>query len=500
MRKCNLLNSISLSNGEKLLYLFLIIISFTTYSALFFKELNSDHAIHVLMARDFSSFSDLYYWGQNRLGSLIPLLAHPLSYLFNPLVAVSIIQYVLIIGVIFWLLFWVKSIYWRVALILLWLFPTSFWSCQILIAHSYSGQLFFLLSSFSLLSPKISRPYLSLICFILALWCSELSIAAFPAWLLLYYVNWKRCFQQKTDWKRLIIQLFFFSVISFTFIFFLLKVKSDLPDEKNYLTQTIVPEISMLKENISRTVSHYYNSFSFSGEWKVLLSSYVRALMILWPIAVIITFFSYLRNFSLKKMKWELVWPITLFATFVVLMLSNYFHIMNSSNHYFSIFPLVSLFWLAVAKDGFYAKLKHYLVIYLLPLIIISSVYNFYSLQFTPHYKDSNRVNRIIISDFPFPEGGKIGLVGNYWNSYLFGAIYPDQVVPTPYWGDQIRNFNMFFDALESDTIVVIGKGWMESMKDSINMNYYHLVRKSPEYFYNGIIYAHYISVKIENK
>jgi hypothetical protein len=47
------------------------------FLAPFFKGLNADHAIHALMAENFKFDQDLYYWRQNRLGSLIPMLALP---------------------------------------------------------------------------------------------------------------------------------------------------------------------------------------------------------------------------------------------------------------------------------------------------------------------------------------------------------------------------------------------------------------------------------------
>lgn len=51
------------------------IVSFFLFAPIYSNGYSSDNAIHVLMAYDFEFPTDLYYWGQDRLGSLIPMLA-----------------------------------------------------------------------------------------------------------------------------------------------------------------------------------------------------------------------------------------------------------------------------------------------------------------------------------------------------------------------------------------------------------------------------------------
>ncbi len=49
--------------------------SYRAFAPLNTPNLNADRAIHVLMAADLKLPQDLYYWGQNRLGSIVPLLS-----------------------------------------------------------------------------------------------------------------------------------------------------------------------------------------------------------------------------------------------------------------------------------------------------------------------------------------------------------------------------------------------------------------------------------------
>ncbi|HXC05066.1 MAG TPA: hypothetical protein VNZ86_09975, partial [Bacteroidia bacterium] len=68
---------IRVSSGIQLmLLLVLTLVSFWILSPWKSPFLNSDNAVHILMTYDCQLPEDLYFWGQDRLGSLIPLLGH----------------------------------------------------------------------------------------------------------------------------------------------------------------------------------------------------------------------------------------------------------------------------------------------------------------------------------------------------------------------------------------------------------------------------------------
>lgn len=78
----------------------IVLLSFSIYSPYFMPRLNSDHAVHILMAYDLRLPEDLYFWGQDRLGSLIPILTHALLQLLpvHPVLAIAWVQYAFLIG------------------------------------------------------------------------------------------------------------------------------------------------------------------------------------------------------------------------------------------------------------------------------------------------------------------------------------------------------------------------------------------------------------------
>ena len=77
----------------------LFLLSFRFYSSLFYPVLNTDNAVTILMIHYFELPNDLYFWGQDRMGSLIPLLAQIPFKIFNisALTSESIVHYLILL-------------------------------------------------------------------------------------------------------------------------------------------------------------------------------------------------------------------------------------------------------------------------------------------------------------------------------------------------------------------------------------------------------------------
>jgi hypothetical protein len=68
-----------------------------------------------------------------------------------------------------------------------------------------------------------------------------------------------------------------------------------------------------------------------------------------------------------------------------------------------------------------------------------------------------------------FERLGHIGIIGNYWNSYINSVTDPEQIVATPDDRSSVRNHEMAFEVMKRDTLYVIRDGWMETFPDSLN-------------------------------
>ncbi|BAU42080.1 hypothetical protein O77CONTIG1_01898 [Leptolyngbya sp. O-77] len=169
------------------------LLSMLNFSAYYSPRLNSDQAIHVLMAYDLQLPEDFYFWGQDRLGSLLPILAHGLLKLLpiRPVVALSIAQYA-ILAAGFWMLArFFKQPFISIILALVWFLPLRSFIELVLPAHPYGPQ-FLMVGAALLLCHRVlakARPGQPLnqpltlaaiaLCAFLAIWISDFSALIF---------------------------------------------------------------------------------------------------------------------------------------------------------------------------------------------------------------------------------------------------------------------------------------------------------------------------------
>jgi hypothetical protein len=167
------------------LLLLIILFSFLNFSYKFYPLLNADMAINILMTPGYHLPHDLYAWGQDRGGSLIPFLSHILYKLvpISPVAAVSVVHYMILILGYFAATTLFRSKISRIFLALLWFFPP--WHFTDLVLFPFGTQFsIFLVSLYFMAKSEISKSiliqnlWLSLSCIlmILSIWVSELGI------------------------------------------------------------------------------------------------------------------------------------------------------------------------------------------------------------------------------------------------------------------------------------------------------------------------------------
>jgi hypothetical protein len=122
--------------------------------------LNSDHAIHILMAYHLQLPEDLYFWGQDRLGSAVPILGHLLLQFLpiRPVTAVSLVQYALLLIGFFCLSSFLKRPLSKVIFALVWFLPLNPFSSLLAIAQPYGPQFAFVGLALVALNALIDHP------------------------------------------------------------------------------------------------------------------------------------------------------------------------------------------------------------------------------------------------------------------------------------------------------------------------------------------------------
>jgi len=144
-------------NNSKLIFFYylpliaIIGVSFWFYAPCFYGYFNSDHAIHVLMSTGFELPRDIYYWGQNRLGSLLPFITYIIGKIIpiHPLYLISIVQYSFLALSYKIISDFLKNNISKLTLAILIFLPITMgdshndsYNALLLIGHPYSSQLF----------------------------------------------------------------------------------------------------------------------------------------------------------------------------------------------------------------------------------------------------------------------------------------------------------------------------------------------------------------------
>ncbi|GAB5556059.1 MAG: hypothetical protein SchgKO_02720 [Schleiferiaceae bacterium] len=233
--------------------------------------------MHILMSKRFYFPEGLYYWGQNRLGSVVPLIAHPfVSFGLNPLWVISIIQTLLI-----WFTFKIFSFglpgMGKIAVALFLFLPLSAWNYLISTGQPYIPQILF----FSILYRLLLRS---------EEWSSTIAWQfTFTAWASLYvsdlsivyilpmvaYVGWNQSrLGQLIPWIKQSWKAFSGGIIGGLL---LLVLKNQLPRAKGY-EQIMGPteEWVSLFEGLSRFYKGYFTNFEHHpfetvGVWFLLI-------------------------------------------------------------------------------------------------------------------------------------------------------------------------------------------------------------------------------------
>lgn len=177
--------------------------SYRAFAPLNTPDLNADRAIHVLMAADLKLPQDLYYWGQNRLGSIVPLLsAGVLTILpLSPVVAVSLVQYgLLLVGYLCFASLLRHNLS-KVILAFVWFLPLPEFIELVYTGQPYAAQLAFLGMAIVLLNHLLSNLanlnqwqkhgliVTTVLCLTVSLWASDFTVVTIG---LLLWLVWNK--------------------------------------------------------------------------------------------------------------------------------------------------------------------------------------------------------------------------------------------------------------------------------------------------------------------
>ena len=458
-------------NKDFLFYLVVIFLSFLIYSARFSFYFNRDQAVHILMVPSFRFPEDLYYWGQNRLGSIMPMLAIPFYKLgISAIVSLAISQYLLIISTFLLIVNIFKSRTIRYSFCLLYFFPIIYFNTILSIAHPYVGQLFFsavLFNFFNYFENKNwlitnNKDYikigLGVISVFLAIWSSEIAvilpISLFLTFIYKFRIQIKNYLIELSNFiegvefhflTKLKISIVFYRILllililSFLGIFFIYIAKKYAIGEDYGVflvnSDQFIYNLTAIKNGIIKTLlfGHETNKSSIV----------VYGLLILF----INIFF---KKFYLKLNNIEVFMILNIIGSFIICVLSRWVYSWDVPTRYFSpMYFWFIVFLLYVIDIKFiYSELLR-LCVFIVSSLSLVLVYE----QINNFLKSKSNYSSMC----DFRQFGKATIIGGDWyDNHLVAIANPEELYSIPFQNGLVRNKHQVEIALKNDNIYIL--------------------------------------------
>ena len=543
---------INIKNTSRMLYIFLLpivfILSFSSFAAVFYPDLNSDHAIHVLMAYDLKLPDDLYYWGQDRLGSLIPIIGHIILKLFplSPIEVISLVQYLIIaVGFLsFAALF--KSIKSKIIFAIAWFLPLKCFSELIQPTHPYAPQFTFIaiaivaINRLAQINPKTdqmkgeerttSMPasslsplpfthlhlikstglkevlgeakrqvliFISVASLFVSLWISELSLVTifllcFIALKSRLKVSFKETSLLKIKEITFKIDYNIFTVLftSLIGISFLLYAKQHALPVGVY-HQQVFNNFSQTLEVIDKLTNSFVRSIIFRAD--NIFFSLPSILVLLLIVSLLYILYKKKPSHRIDS-QWMYLFFWNAILSFVLLIFSHWVYINESHLRYFTV-VYVSCWVAALLFAETLTGITKKRIYAILALIAISSSFSLPSYVFSINKPESK-----IDKAQELQTLGKVSFIGDYWTSYLICSVNPSLFDCTPHEKSAIRCSRCIPRALAAPTIYLVKEQWLDSFPSHIDQFGVSLKKLGEERKIGGYTIAPYKAMDNKDK
>ncbi|MCX6243743.1 MAG: hypothetical protein NTU98_03480 [Bacteroidetes bacterium] len=464
-----------------LLLCLIILFSFYNFAEINYPLLTSDMAVNALMAQGVNIPGDLYFWGQDHGGSLLPLLANILveAYKFPPVMAVSVIHYLILIAGFFALATLFRSRNTKLLLALVWFFPAWHFIDHVLLIYgiqmsmiALAAYLLKIMQSSANWKLKLLWLGLASLTMILAVWVSDLVLVSLV--LLALIVIWKywplinkelfRSFLKERIRRYQALLVIVLFIIGTAFILY---AKHNTTRVELYHTH----HFTSLKEILTSfhlIFDSFFRVFTFcSGN--IFESIYAWSVLAGIPILIVLsnTRNSFIRFCSNNR--WLVFFALNGLATFFFLIHSHWVYINGTDRSYFSVvyISLWITFLLYIESTG--SKNRQLRRVILTAIVLLGS-FSAFSKFFVPERKLS-RLSELT----GFSRLGNAGLIADYNHAYLIASADPKHIKATPHDKDNVRNFGMAEEVYNMPKLFLVKDSWLDSFPDT-TMQFGHLI------------------------
>jgi hypothetical protein len=421
----------------------IVIFSFFNYAACFFGDFNSDQAIHVLMSHHFTWPRDAYFWGQNRLGSLLPLITHLFLKVIpvHPLYMISIVQWLLLLTPALIISGLLKNLWLKLCVFIMIFLPISENYYLLLIGHPYAAQLF-CLSLYLLffkkfvdlffLSPqwgrneKLSLWYLVLaeIFLFLGIWVSDLSLLFLLTPVFYIFLNRKSYTLQDSKTKVI--------ALAIEILLFLLLAQKIIEGFKKYGQADAFYNKMFISTPEEISAQFRYLFIRLSETFLFLDDRIIENLFFYFVILSTILIIMLCRNKHSNSARWINPLLLTGLIGFIVLFFSSWnFRSEYSSKYYIPVYLSIGS-GLLILIDSRISKIAGF---YFFAAYGFLSLYSVYLSVIQYHrLKPLEK-----FGEFASLPNGTI--ISGYWDTHMINAICPYNLNAIPFQDQPIRNW-----------------------------------------------------------
>lgn len=450
---------------------FIFLLSFRFYSSLFYPVLNSDNAVTILMIHYFKLPKDLYFWGQDRMGSLIPLIGQIPLKVFNlsALTSESVVHYLILLLGFLAFSYFLRSYILKIIFSIIWFFPPmrliDVTQLSFGIHYSLIAITCYLIDYYQKEkiqnNPLLSHLILSIITLILILsiWVSDMaliSVFILLAIQLYFYLKEYNFSLNLFNKKEFYYALIGF-IVGYIFIHY---AKSTSPVRIDYTTFS---DLNTIKQTIIIFRNSILDFFKFKANepFTSVYSYFVLIIMIL--------LFSHINKISLNSniRKWFLFFMFDAAFLLAIILISNWTFLNGVPRRYFTSTYISLSFSILLLIDNLHVSKKQFniLSIILMITVLIGGVGALYNIKYiwpktmTPRVEFSREFEKL----------GKIGVIAEYWNSYITSCTNPNLIKATPHdstWA--VRNYEIVEEVFQQENIYIIRDMWLQSFPDTV--------------------------------
>ena len=467
----------------------LFVLSAGLYGAAFYPMLTADHAIHVMMAKQFDVSHSLYYWGQDRLGSLLPALTWPLAQIIHPLYAITMVQMLVLFGAWYCWSRWLQHLQHRLLLALSLWFPPLVFDPLVAIGQPYALMLMLWGAAFLLQHRAevcLWRTTASFFLLGLSVYVSEAGLLGIPLMLGWLSANLGRD-KKKPVVPVLLKHLGVALAASVPVVLLILAAKKN---------STRIPVYGAKPLNTPSEAFGFAQKLwnQFADQW--LESSFwtspygwaqLIALLLLVAVPVSVLLWRRLSGGALREV-------LLLFALFVgylgTVLMANWPATVPYSERFFSpLYFLAPLYLLRLAEGLGLSSLR---IAISAPIWLMCLIFGARSMVLilgpAPVFDD--RLAAHDARNFPVEPGATY--IGDYWNVYLLGAFAPDGVQYVPHEDDYVRHRKFLHRAFLGEDIYLIANHWLEDFPESISQHGHILYRAGEPLQHKSYLYCKY--------